>query len=214
MRFKQCTIALNRLTTLHEKLVAGEIFKTPEHLRLAVATSTKFISRYLIHAAFVWLCYTLYLNIPKRKETCLLWTVQMFMMTYSRFNGTRNMLGDLEQKSSMFFWFIIIGNSQKKSCNKETETDIIRTLLIKSIFAVTSPGRTPPHRVLKVYTSPGGCPGKMTTIKIEAYISTYHLLGEQHDPYIWLRQTGHGSGFLLKYASSFSSSCLSHGDRC
>ena len=34
------------------------------------------------------------------------------------FNGTRNMLGDLEQKSSMFFWFIIIGNSQKKSCNK------------------------------------------------------------------------------------------------
>ena len=134
MRFKQCTIALNRLTTLHEKLVAGEIFKTPEHLRLAVATSTKFISRYLIHAAFVWLCYTLYLNIPKRKETCLLWTVQMFMMTYSRFNGTRNMLGDLEQKSSMFFWFIIIGNSQKKSCNKETETDIIRTLLINQFL--------------------------------------------------------------------------------
>ena len=44
------------------------------------------------------------------------------------------MLGDLEQKSSMFFWFIIIGNSQKKSRNKETETEIIRTLLINQFL--------------------------------------------------------------------------------
>lgn len=111
------------------------------------------------------------------------------------FNGTRNMLGDLEQKNSMFFWFNVIGNSQKKSCNKETETEIIRTLLINHFLS--SLPRARPHEIITpsqgpesvysihtVYTSPGGCPGKMTTIKIEAYVSTYHLLGEQHDPYI------------------------------
>lgn len=119
--------------------------KTTEHLRLAIATSTKFISRYLIHAAFVWLCFTLYLNIPKKKETCLLQTVQMFMHD-NIFNGTRNMLGDLEQKSSMFFWFIIIGNSQKKSCNKETETEIIRTLLINQFLLSLPKART--HEII------------------------------------------------------------------
>lgn len=61
------------------------------------------------------------------------------------FNGTRNMLGDLEQKSSMFFWFNIIGNSQKKSCNKETETEIIRTLLINH-FLFSLP-RARPHEI-------------------------------------------------------------------
>lgn len=87
MKFKQCVIAsadrFEPADNVAWEFSRGRNLTTSEHLRLAVATSTKFISRYLIHEAFVWSCFTLYLNIPKKKETCLLQTVQMFLITYS-----------------------------------------------------------------------------------------------------------------------------------
>ena len=145
MKFKQCAIAsadrFEPADNVAWEFSRGRNLKTSEHLRLAVATSTKFISRYLIHAAIVWLCFTLYLNIPKKKETCLLQTVQMFLITYSM--ELETCLEILSRKVPCSSGSLLLAIARRRAVTRDRNRHN-QNPINQSIFVVTSPGKTPP----------------------------------------------------------------------